>query len=436
MRPTSVKQAFWIILLLWATSTAFYGSEEKQIHSENSAADAVDVLLPVRNDLPLSLADIPKVVRNQNLRLQADRLRVQEARSRLRGAGRWENPEIEIDYQDSPESIEFSGGIGFNQKFPLTSRLRREKAAAASLLAAAASDFADQERLVIAEAKTVAMEILALKAQKRLRTKQLKIAGELTVFVRKSSAKGEVSLLDAGQASLAEIQLELEIHHLDHDANRIKSRLKSLLGLAPSETLEIEGELPLPGCIAAGTVAVAMRPDYQAALKRAETAAREIQIERLKRWGDVTLGLFVRNSRQEDVPVGFNMEPRIGIRLAVPLPLWNKNEAAVEEKTAKASRLEQTARALEGEILNQAAEASATMAILAVHVGEIQRELLPAARRHLQEVEAAYKKGLVDLRTFLGARKQHVDIEIRLLDAVRDYSLARIRYETATGQLD
>lgn len=431
-----MKQAFWIILLLGANATAFSGSEENQIHSENPAADAVDGSLPIRDGLSLSLADIPKVVRNQNLRLQADRLRVQEARARLRGAGRWENPEVEMDYQDSPESIEFSGEIGFNQKFPLTSRLRREKAAAASLLAAAASDFADRERLVIAEAKTVAVEILALKAQKRLRAKQLKIAGELTVFVEKSGAKGEVSLLDAGQASLAETQLELEIHHLDHEANRIESKLKSLLGLEPSETLEIEGELPLPGGIAAGTVAVGLRPDYQAALKRAEAAVREIQIERLKRWRDVTLGLFVRNSREEDVPVGFEIEPRIGIRLAVPLPLWNKNEAAVEEKTAKAFRLEQTARALEGEICNEAAESSATMTILKVHVGEIQRDLLPAARQHLREVEAAYKKGLVNLRTFLQARKQQIDIEIRLLDTVRDYSLARIRYEAATGQLD
>ena len=431
-----MKQIFWIILLLWATAAAAYGSEEKQIHSENSMTDAVDGSLSVRDGLLISLADIPKVVRNQNLRLQADRLRIQEVRARLKGAGRWENPEIEVDYQDSQESIEFSGEIGFSQKFPITSRLRREKEAAASLLAAAASDLADRERLVIAKAKTVAVEILALRAQKRLRKKRLKIARELTAFVEKSGAKGEVSLLDVSQARLTETQLELEIHHLDHETNRIESKLKSLLGLKPSETLEIEGELPWPGDIAAGTVDVALRPDYRAALKRVETATREIQIERLKRWGDITLGLFVRNSREEDVPVGFEMEPRIGIRLAVPLPLWNKNEAAVEERTAKAFRLEQTARALEGEIRNETAESSATMTILAVHVGEIQSELLPAATRHLREVEAAYKKGLVDLRTFLQARKQQVDIEIQLLDTVRDYSLARIRYEAATDQLD
>lgn len=431
-----MKQTFWIILLLGASATASYGSEEKQIHSDNSMTDAVDGSFSGCDGWLISLADIPKVVRNQNLRLQADRLRIQEVRARLKGAGRWENPEIEMDYQNSPESIEFSGEIGFSQKFPLTSRLRREKAAAASLLAASTSDFADRERIVIAQAKTVAVEILALRAQERLRQKQLKIARELTVFVEKSEVKGEVSLLDAGQARLAETQLELEIHHLDHEANRIESKLKSLLGLEPSETLEIGGELPLPEDIAAGTVDVALRPDYRAALKRVEAATREIQIERLKRWGDVTLGLFVRNSRQEDVPVGFDMEPRVGIRLVVPLPLWNKNEAAVEEKTARAFRLEQTARALEGEIRNEAAESIATMTILAVHVGEIQRDLLPAADRHLREVEAAYKKGLVDLRTFLQARKQQVDIEIRLLDAVRDYSLARIRYEAATDQLD
>lgn len=430
------KQTFWIILLLWASASAFHASEEKQIRSENSMTNAIDGSLPIRDGLSLSLADVPKVVRNQNLRLQAARLQIQEVRARLKGAGRWQNPELEADYQDSPESIEFSGGIGFRQQFPLTSRLRREKAAATSSLAAAAKELANRERLLIAEAKTVAVEILALRSQKQLRAKQLQIARELTSFVEKAGAKGEVSLLDAGQARLAEMQLELEIHHLDHEANRIEGKLKPLLGLEPSATLEIEGELPLPEGVAAGTVDLALRPDYQAALQRVESAAQEIQIETLKQWQDVTLGLFVRNSREEDAPAGFDMEPLVGIRLIIPLPLWNKNEAAVEEKTAKASRLEQTARALEGEIRNEAAEAGATMTILAVHVGEIQRELLPAARRHLREVEAAYKKGLVDLRTFLQARKQQVDIEVRLLDTMRDYALARIRYEAATGQLD
>ncbi len=413
--------------MLWITALVLYAGESGPAGSQSSEAGSSGLL---------SLAGIPEAVRSGNLRLKADRWRIQEARARLWNAGRWQNPAVEINYKDDPESAEFSGEIGFSQAFPLAGRLRREKAAAASLLATAAAEVADRERLLITEAKIVAVKILALQSQKRLRDEQLKIAKELTAFVEASGAKGEVSLLDAGQAKLVEAQLELEIHHLEHDVRKLESDLRPLIGLEPTEVFEVTGELPRPDVLAAGNTNIAWRPDYQAALKRAETASREIRLEQSKRWRDVVLGLFVRSSREEDVPAGFERESRIGVRLIVPLPLWNKNRAAIEEKAAKAARLEQTVRALANEIRNDTASASGMMTILAVHVGEIQNELLPAASEHVRQTDAAYKKGLIDLRTLLQSRRQRVDIEIRLLDAVRDYSLARIRYEAAAGGLD
>ncbi|MCS1411051.1 MAG: Cobalt-zinc-cadmium resistance protein CzcC [Verrucomicrobia subdivision 3 bacterium] len=391
---------------------------------------------PPSTVLSLNLAGLPDVVRQGNLRLKGARFRIEEARARLKVAGRWQNPTVQTDYQDDPNRAEFSAGIGLNQAFPITSRLRLEKEVSASLLAAATMEVANEERLLIAVAKTVAVKVLALAEQKRLRERQLEIARELTSFAEQASAKGEGSPLDTGHARLEETQLKLEIHHQDHEAQRIQGDLKQLLGLDPSVVIKMTGGLPAPTVIAEGTLELERRPDYQAAKRLAEAASHEIQLERARRWRDATLGLFGRHVREEDVPQGFQTEPRVGIQLSMPLPLWNKNEGAIEGKTAQAARLEQSIRALENEIRNDTASAGEMMTILAMHVGEIQSELLPAVSEHVRQIDTAYRSGLVDLQTLLRGRNQQIEIEIRLLDAVRDYYLARVRYETAIGKFD
>ncbi|MCQ6473622.1 TolC family protein, partial [Vibrio parahaemolyticus] len=48
--------------------------------------------------------------------------------------------------------------------------------------------------------------------------------------------------------------------------------------------------------------------------------------------------------------------------------------------------------------------------------------------------EKAYESGQTDLLTILRAREQRLQLEAAALDAVRDFHLARIRYEAAIGK--
>ncbi|MBT5709070.1 MAG: TolC family protein, partial [Verrucomicrobia bacterium] len=379
------------------------------------------------------LSDVAGIVRARNPRLKAARFLLTEAQGRLKGAGRLKNPSLVSNYASDQNGVEIEGGLGFNQAFPLAGRLKWEKAVNESLVEAVAVEVDDAERRLISEAKTLAVQVLTLDAQKNLRSRQLSLSKELSAFVGDLVERGEGSRLDAGQAKLDETQLELEVHHLDHEGKQLQGNLKMLLGLASETEIQLIGPLDPPVSAKEKEVILSNRPDFRAAVKRATAADRAIQLAKANRWQDVTVGLFARLRREEDSPVGLENEERVGLQVTVPLPIWQRNEGAIEEKTAAAARWKQTLIAMENEIRNEVIAARTVMNTLAIHAEEVRDDLLPEAKQHVEEIVSAYKKGLVDLQTVLRARSQEVELESKYLAAIEDYHLARIRFETAVG---
>ena len=106
----------------------------------------------------------------RNPTLAAARLRIEEARGRLQQSGRLSNPELELDFTRNTVGPEGSAGIAFTQRFPLTARLRHEKAVSRAELAAAEAEVRDAERKLAAEVRIAAVKLLALGGQRELRT--------------------------------------------------------------------------------------------------------------------------------------------------------------------------------------------------------------------------------------------------------------------------
>ena len=99
-------------------------------------------------------------MRAANPDLAAARLRIAEARGRLVQSGRLSNPEVEFGYnRNTANPREHTLGVALLQRFPVTARLRFEKAVSQAQLAAAEAEVADVERKLIAQARTVAVKL-------------------------------------------------------------------------------------------------------------------------------------------------------------------------------------------------------------------------------------------------------------------------------------
>jgi cobalt-zinc-cadmium efflux system outer membrane protein len=381
--------------------------------------------------LTLDLAGTPARVRAANPSLKAARLAIAEAEGRLLGAGRLANPTLSFEHQGESGLSPGSTGIGLDQSFPLTGRLKLEKQLSSQMVRAAELEVRDAERKIIAEAQALVVKLIAIDQQRALRNRQAEVAKELADFAKERSAKGELSPLDAAQALVDSQRALLAGKTLETERITVLGDAKRVLGVPSNETLAVTGSLP-PLSVPVGEN-WQQRPDFQVSLLKGEAAKTDIDLARSKKWEDASAGIFGAREHEGVPGRGEDHSGYVGFRFSVPLPLRKRNEGEVAEKTASAARAVLESDALASAITNEATSAREEMAAHAELAAEMRQTLLPAIREQNERLEQAYKTGETDLISVLRAREQQLELEAAVIDSSRDFHLARVRYEAAIG---
>lgn len=382
--------------------------------------------------LTLSLADVAPRVRAHHPALKAARLAIAEAQGRQLGSGRLSNPSFNYDFQNQSRVSPQTGIFSFDQAFPVTRRLSLEKKLTSQLVQAATLEVRDVERKLIADAQQQVVRLLTLTRQKALRQQQTELAQKLADFAEGRAKAGEVSPLDAKQVRLDSQRLRVEFRLLEAQSVSLLGQLKPMLGLRSEDTLTISGDLPpmeLP------TVTTwTLRPDYQLAQTKIMAAETDKSLARANRLQDVKMGLFASNEMQDVPGTGRVRTGYIGFRFSLPLPFWNRNQGNIAEKTATADRARLERDALAMQINSESGTARKEMETNASIVRETRENLLPLAAEQMDAMQKAYEAGQADLQSVLRSRDQRLQLESSTLDALRDFHLARIRYEAAVGK--
>ncbi|MEZ0299993.1 MAG: TolC family protein, partial [Candidatus Methylacidiphilales bacterium] len=326
-------------------------------------------------EVRLSFADIPQYAAVHNQELAAASWKIREAQGRLLGAGRSSNPELGIEVKHSHEFNEGSITVSLDQKFPVTARLRFEKALSRKLVESAELEVLNAERKVVMEARTLAIRLLALDTQKALRRRQADLSASLAKFAGEHAKTGEISPLDAAQAQLDTQRLLLETRKLDLEKISLTGELKTLLGIAEGDSLVLIGALPAVSVPA--RTAWEGRPDYQQAIVNEQAAKHAIDLAKSKKWDDFSAGILAEGERMEDEPDGLTNTGFFGVRLTVPLPIWNQNQGEVVEKIAGAQRARRETVALAVTISNEAEAARSLMVANLQMLVETRDKLIP-----------------------------------------------------------
>jgi cobalt-zinc-cadmium efflux system outer membrane protein len=398
---------------------------------------AVPALAPVAiaagGGVSLTLDGVGDRVRRHNPQLAAARLRIEEAHGRLEHAGRLTNPDLDFDFAQNIRTPEHAFRVDFIQRFPLTGRLRLEKAVSRAQLAAAEAEVRDVERKLATDARVLAVKLLALRQQRAVRVKQIANSRELGAFLLKRVATGEASLVDSTQVQLERGQLGTSLLLLESEQAALLGELRPLLGMRAAALLEITGELPMPGGTPKGAVDPERRGDYQAAQHGAEAAKESAALAKANKWADIGVGLTADFTRSEDAPDGLKRDTMVGLKFSLPLPLWNANEGRIREANAAAIRTEKEVAALAAQIRGEVAGARGEMAGLAKVIASIADDLIPQATQIEEQRRTSYGIGQTAFIEVVRARGGRFELEVQLVTALRDYHLARTRYLAATG---
>ena len=381
--------------------------------------------------LTISLSEVASRVRTHHPALRAARLAVEEAKGRQLAAGRLTNPTLNFDFQTQSNLSPQTSVISIDQSFPITRRLSLEKKLTAQFVSAADLEIQDVERRLISEAQQQVVQLLTLSKQRVLRQQQTELAKELSEFAHERAKAGEVSPLDANQAQLDAQRLRVESRLLEAQSVSLLEKLKPMLGLRSEDSLSIAGDLP--SMSVPDPPAWTLRPDYQLAQTKIAAAETTRHMAQAKRLPDVTGGFLASHEMQDFTPMRSERTGFVGFRISVPLPFWNRNQGEIAETEAAVERARLESEALALQINGEVGAARREMETNASIVHETRDTLLPLAVEQSAAMQKAYESGQADLLSVLRARDQRLQLEAASLDALRDFHLARVRYEAATG---
>lgn len=362
------------------------------------------------------------------------------ARGRLLQAGRLENPELEGAYADDfafNAEGERNASVGLAQRFPITSRLAREKDVAGRGVAIAEAEVRDFVRTLVAEVQSAFYAVRALDERIAVNVELVESVRHVEQATARRLEAAEVSPAEVSLLRIERLRLEQEAQRLVREREVAAASLTRLLGRgAPDEIVPV-GELdpgaPTPRAAAGeGTD----RPDLEAARRQIERAGADVDLARDEAWEDWSVGLGYEFDRQVvdgPTPIPTQRDSFLTAGISVPIPLWNRQQGRI---AAAHAELRRSTRAREGLLLRIEEEiraADARVRTLRSSVDAYAQEILPEATRSRDLFERGYQQGLVGIAELLQAQRQYNESRALYLELLGDLRRAAIALEAATG---
>ena len=367
-----------------------------------------------------------------NKELSAARFLVQEAEGRADGAGKLPNPELETEVAGG-QDLEGRVIAGIMQKFPLTGRLRLERQLSDFDVQMARLEVREKEWLLTLAVRKAFYELATAREAVAISSRQAEWADAFTKSVAEGVDTGFRSKLDLQEAMLSASNLHAKADSLRVLEMESSARLNEWIGLPADAVVILSQNLSLPKAVPSrkppGT-----RVDLELAEMAVQPGETNISLSKAIRWDDVGVGLFVEGERFRDDPTGIEPEALAGVKLTIPLPLWQNGSGRVAEKEAARQRLSARLDSLRFAVQNQVLSTYRVMALRFQSASQFGEKVLSTANGHLRDCEAAYARGEVDLQAVFRARDRLAEGELSDLEARKAYFLAYSEWLGALGE--
>lgn len=398
--------------------------------------------MPVRAQAPtasdtlrLTLAEARRLALDSNPAFLAEAQDIAISRGALRQTRLLFNPEAETE---APSA--FSGGALDRYEARVSQEIewagqRGLRVDAAELdVRRAETDVGHATRVLLADVTRAYYATIAARRRAEVAEEVQALNDRLANAVRIQAAEGEISILEANLASIEVGRTRARLLAARRQAATAELALARLLGLPPGTPLSLS---------AADTLTppeITLRPDslVAAALRaRRDLAARQADAER----ADV----LARLARREAIPnvrigglVGQepgSESPDFGIIVALPLPLWNRNQGLIAQREAEARRADLVVEATELRVRTEVMDAWNRYVTARDEAALLGEQVLGPAHANQELLTVAYEAGRIDLSTLVLLRNQLFEAELDYWDAWFGLNEAHTDLHAATGSL-
>lgn len=251
-------------------------------------------------------------------------------------------------------------------------------------------------------------------------------------LARRQRDAGNVSELDVVNQDAATAQAQADLAKSEVELVDARESLTRLLGVWGADAAYgIDDELrPPPESEAAPegieARAVRRRLDLAAAREDTRAAARALGLTKATRWlGDVAVGGTFERAPERYTAVGPTLD--------LELPLFDQKQAVVARLVAELRASEAREEALAVAVRSEVRAAQARVESMRGIVERYVRVLVPLRERALVLSQEQYNAMLVGAYQLLQAKQSEVTSRRELIEAIRDYWIARAELERAIG---
>lgn len=384
---------------------------------------------------------IVEIALSQNKYLQAAQKTIERAEARRALAGKWEDPELSIDYSTDwmfNDEGESSFGIAFEQRFPIAKRVGLQKEIADIEIELARAEIRNFQRILVRDLELAVNDIAHIDAQLELRRSLVELNTEFAKFVESRIATAEASELDANQVKIELYVVKQEIQNLHNERNVLLSELRGLAGFEPDQDLDVSASLShlngQPNLPRSSLADLNSHPEYQLRALLLEIADKETKLAIRSRWDDITLGVGFENERSVDEPSGIGTDRFFGVSVSIPLPVRKRYEPALKESVAKQGQLHAELQATSLDLRTRADSLRQQALSLYEQARHYETNITQLVEDNLKKMNAAYGAGQVSLNELFRSQERRVKIQSAHLTMVHDYRQALVEWDAAAAR--
>jgi len=252
--------------------------------------------------------------------------------------------------------------------------------------------------------------------------------------------KGEVTLGDLNQVKVQLKTTRLGLLDAEAAYRKAKLDLISVMNLPRDavESLDLRGSIldPVPGLPPTdelARMAVQARPDvvaYRLGVKRSEA---DVKLARANRYQDVYV-LVQPYTFQDNQPYGLKSAYSWALGATVPLPVYNRNQGAIERARLNVTQTQVQLADLERQVFIDVDKAVNEYAVTRRQIDELQGDILPSARQIRDERKRLYLAGQISVIDYINAELNFNQVVKQFLDTAIRHRQSMLDLNTAIGQ--
>ena len=384
----------------------------------------------------LTLLDALKLALENNPQLSVFSLEVRAREAAALQASLWPNPEAEIEIENFAGSGPLSGfkstetTISIGQLIELAGK-RAKRTQLANLKAESASwNFESKKLEIYAQTVQFFNEVLIAQKEVALNNEILNLNQKFKEQVLFRIASGRISSAELARANVEVSRAKIALEQSKRRLQAARKRLAATWGATEASFDSVSGSLFILDSLPSfSQLYKALKNNPQLNRWDTEIKSKEVALKLASagRIPDPVIRLGYRRLSEID-------QQAIVAGIALPLPIFNRNQGAIEGARA---RLKQTALQKEAAYLQLQTELNSLYQELnAVHqaIQSLKKEILPQAQEAFQTISQGYKMGKFNFLEVLDARRSFFSARATYLQQLAEFQRLRTEIELLTGK--